>query len=142
MTHFPPSLLDYFPPNVHVMYQCNCLIIIANNDAVKLVKKYVDILILGKVHVGFCTTNFIHFHFQKQFIGALIKLRYSFNNCFLIFLRLFFFNQKTDQSSAVELQHFEKVLPKIVRYINNFCIHSFIHVSSSSLTSENSYYIL
>ena len=88
MTHFPPSLLDYFPPNVHVMYQCNCLIIIANNDAVKLVKKYVDILILGKVHVGFCTTNFIHF--QKQFIGALIKLRYSFNNCFLIFLRLFF----------------------------------------------------
>lgn len=80
MTHFPPSLLDYFSPNVHVMYQCNCLIIIANNDAVKLVKKYVDILILGKVHVGFCTTNFIHF--QKQFIGALNKLRYSFNNCF------------------------------------------------------------
>lgn len=91
MTHFPPSLLDYFPPNVHVMYQCNCLIIIANNDAVKLVKKYVDILILGKVHVGFCT-NFIHFHFhfQKQFIGALNKLRYSFNNCFFNIFKIIF----------------------------------------------------
>ena len=96
MTHFPPSLLDYFSPNVHVMiiiiiimYQCNCLIIIANNDAVKLVKKYVDILILGKVHVDFCTTNFIHF--QKQFIGALNKLRYSFNNCFLNIFKIIFF---------------------------------------------------